>query len=82
LRTPRRRNVDKVCKIELIGDGDGSILVFVDGVPFQKTFYAEFSIPDSLEALLKWHLCKYKPEEDNYPKSDDEEDASDEEEED
>ncbi len=47
-------------KVELVGDGNGHILVFINGCP-QGQYYAAYSLPDTLERLLQTELCECKP---------------------
>mgnify|MGYP001577519797 CR=1 FL=1 len=54
--------MNKIVKVELIGDGSGDVLMFVNGFPFDN-FYVEYSLTDKLEYDLKRLLCRYPPEE-------------------
>ena len=47
-------------KIELIADGDGGVMVFIDGA-FSESFNCEYGIPERLEKLLCKHITKYPP---------------------
>lgn len=47
-------------KIELIGDGNGSVMLFVNGQPVDD-FFCEYSLSSKLKGLLAEYLCKYKP---------------------
>ena len=47
-----------VVKIELVGDGDGTIIVFKNSVPV-GSYFANYSLPPDLEEFLKEHLVQY-----------------------
>jgi hypothetical protein len=45
-------------KIELIADGNGGVIVFVNGRP-ESQFFCEYDIPRELLELLQKVLTKY-----------------------
>jgi hypothetical protein len=46
-------------KVELIADGQGSVIAFVNGRPVSQQFWCERFIDQDLSLLLENFLCKY-----------------------
>ena len=47
-----------IVKIELVSDGDGSVIVFKNGQPI-GTFYCEYSLAPDLKELLTEELVRF-----------------------
>ena len=56
--------MQKPRNIQLVTDGDGTVILIVDGKPEDTYFYEYGSLPTELEAKLCKYLPRYEPEED------------------
>jgi len=45
-------------KIELIGDGEGNVIAFINDKPMGP-FYTEWRLPDELKHKIEKLLCRY-----------------------
>lgn len=46
--------------IQLVGDGEGNVLVFINGKPYSSGYLCEYDLHDGLKELLKSELVKYQ----------------------
>lgn len=59
--------MSKLVSIQLISNGEGEVLVFINGQPYNGVYFCENSLSTELEQLLEKHLVKYKTEEEKLP---------------
>lgn len=50
---------NKPVNIQLVSDGDGLVIVIVNGKPNEMTYYCEYHLNNALEKLLEKYLVKY-----------------------
>ena len=54
--------MNRSCNIQIIGDGSGNTLVFVNGQPFNGNYFCEYQLHEGLLRLLEKYLTKYEPQ--------------------
>lgn len=56
--------MSKPCNIQLVSNGDGQVVVIIDGRPLERIFDCEYSLTNDLHTLLEKHLVKYESQTD------------------
>ena len=59
--------MSKSVSIQLISNGEGQVLVFINGQPYNGVYFCENNLHNGLKNLLEKHLVKYKTEEEKLP---------------
>lgn len=55
--------MSKSVSIQLISNGEGEVLVFINGQPYNGVYFCENDLHDGLKRLLEKYLVKYQSSE-------------------